>query len=56
MSQLHSHRHSLPGRARVERTLVVAATRGNQKTAVQIDGKDLYLAVNAYVFAEAKAK
>jgi len=36
------------------KTLVVASTRGNQKTAVQIDGKDLYLGVNAYVYAEAK--
>ena len=25
------------------KTLVVASTRGNQNTAVQIDGKDLYL-------------
>ena len=24
------------------KTLVVASTRGNQKTAVQIDGKDIY--------------
>ena len=37
------------------KTLVVASTRGNQKTAVQIDGKDLYLGVNAYVFAVPKA-
>ena len=29
------------------KTLVVASTRGNQKTAVQIDGKDRYLGVNA---------
>ena len=36
------------------KTLVVASTRGNQKTPVQIDGKDLYLGVNAYVYAEAK--
>ena len=34
------------------KTLVVASTRGNQKTGVQIDGKDLYLGVNAYVYAE----
>ena len=34
------------------KTLVVASTRGNQKTDVQIDGKDLYLGVNAYVYAE----
>ncbi|MGH2498730.1 MAG: hypothetical protein ACRDF0_01335 [Candidatus Limnocylindria bacterium] len=38
------------------KTLVVASTHGNQKTGVQIDGKDLYLGVNAYVYAEPKAK
>jgi hypothetical protein len=38
------------------KTLVVASTRGNQKTSVQIDGKDLYLGVNAYVYAEAKGR
>jgi SOS-response transcriptional repressor LexA len=36
------------------KTLVVASTRGNQKTTVQIDGKDLYLGLNAYIYAEAK--
>jgi len=36
------------------KTLVVASTRGNQKTSVQIDGKDLYVGVNAYVYAEPK--
>src|SRR5207244_5160502 len=36
------------------KTLVVASTRGNQQTAVQIDGKDLYLGENAYVYAEPK--
>ncbi len=36
------------------KTLVVASTRGNTKTAVQIDGKDLYLGLNAYVYAEPK--
>ena len=36
------------------KTLVVASTRGNQKTSVQIDGKELYLGVNAYVYAEPK--
>lgn len=36
------------------KTLVVASTRGNQKTSLQIDGKDLYLGVNAYVYAEPK--
>lgn len=38
------------------KTLVVASTRGNQKAAVQIDGKDLYLGVNAYVYAEPKSR
>ena len=38
------------------KTLVVASTRGSQKTAIQIDGKDLYLGVNAYVYVEPKAK
>ncbi len=37
------------------KTLVVASTRGDQRTSVQIDGKDLYLGVNAYVYAEQKA-
>ncbi|MDO8562357.1 MAG: hypothetical protein Q7S25_00780 [Candidatus Limnocylindria bacterium] len=36
------------------KTLVVASTRGNQKTGVQIDGRDLYLGVNAYMYAEPK--
>jgi hypothetical protein len=36
------------------KTLVVASSRGNQKTGVQIDGKDLYLGINAYVYAEGK--
>ncbi len=36
------------------KTLLVASTRGNQKTALQIDGKDLYLGLNAYVYAEPK--
>ena len=36
------------------KTLVVASTRGNQKTSLQIDGKDLYLGVNAYVYTEPK--
>ena len=36
------------------KTLVVASTRRNQKTGVQVEGKDLYLGVNAYVYAEPK--
>jgi SOS-response transcriptional repressor LexA len=36
------------------KTLVVASTRGNQKTSLKIEGKDLYLGVNAYVYAEPK--
>lgn len=38
------------------KTLVVASTRGNQKTDLKIDDKDLYLGVNAYVYAEPKGK
>jgi hypothetical protein len=37
------------------KTLVVASTRGNQKTDLKIDGKDLYLGVNAYVYAVPKS-
>ena len=36
------------------KTLVVASTRGNQKTSLKIDGKDVYLGLNAYVYAEPK--
>jgi hypothetical protein len=36
------------------KTLVVASTRGNQKTSLRIDGRDVYLGVNAYVYAEPK--
>ena len=36
------------------KTLVVASTRGNQKTDLKIEGKDLYLGINAYVYAEPK--
>lgn len=36
------------------KTLVVASTRGNQKSGVQIDGKDVFVGVNAYVYAEPK--
>jgi len=37
------------------KTLVVASTRGNQKSGLQIDGKDVHVGVNAYVYAEPKA-
>ena len=37
------------------KTLVVASTRCNQKTAIQVDGKDLYLGLNADVYGEPKA-
>jgi hypothetical protein len=36
------------------KTLVIASTRGNQKTSIQVEGKDLYLGINAYVYAEPK--
>ena len=38
------------------KTLVVASTRGNQKTGLQVDGNDLYVGVSAYVYAEPKTK
>jgi hypothetical protein len=38
------------------KTLVVASTRGNQKTGLQVDGNDVYVGVNAYVYAEPKTK
>jgi len=38
------------------KTLVIASTRGNQKSGLQIDGKDVYVGVNAYVYAESKAR
>ncbi len=52
VATIHS---SAPAPSASGKTLVVASTRGNQKTAVQIDGKDLYLGANAYVYAEPKA-
>lgn len=36
------------------KTLVVASTRGNQRTDLKIDGKDIFVGVNAYVYSEAK--
>lgn len=38
------------------KTLVVASTHGNQKAGIQIDGKDVFVGVNAYVYAEAKQR
>lgn len=35
-------------------TLVVASTRGDQKSAIQIDGRDVYVGVNAHGYAEPK--
>lgn len=36
------------------KTLVVASTHGNQRSGIQIDGKDVFVGVNAYVYAEPK--
>lgn len=36
------------------KTLVVASSRGNQRTDLKIDGKDVFVGVNAYVYSEAK--
>jgi hypothetical protein len=38
------------------KTLVIASSRGNQKSGLQIDGKDVYVGVNAYVYAEPKPR
>lgn len=32
------------------KTLVVASTRGNMKTAVEIDGKPVTIGLNAYIY------
>lgn len=31
------------------KTLVVASTRGNKKTSVQVEGKELVVGLNAYI-------
>jgi hypothetical protein len=36
------------------KTLVVASTHGNQHAGIQIDGREVFVGVNAYVFAEPK--
>ncbi len=38
------------------KTLVIASTHGNQRAGIQIDGKDVFVGVNAYVYAEPKAR
>ncbi|MDE3111786.1 MAG: hypothetical protein KGK34_02485 [Chloroflexota bacterium] len=38
------------------KTLVVASTHGNQRAGIQIDGKDVFVGVNAYVYAEPKSR
>jgi len=37
------------------KTLVVASTHGNQRSGIQIDGNDVFVGVNAYVYAEPKS-
>lgn len=37
------------------KTLSVASTRGNKETTVKINGKMVYLGVNAYIYAKDKA-
>ena len=36
------------------KTLIVASSRGNKETAVTVDGKPVYVSVNAYVYAKPK--
>jgi hypothetical protein len=38
------------------KTLVVASTHGNQRSGIQIEGKDVFVGVNAYVYAEPKRR
>lgn len=38
------------------KTLVVASTRGNQKTDLTIDGSEVYVGLNAYVYATPKSR
>jgi hypothetical protein len=54
---LHSYIQNItepPTLSATGKTLVVASTRGNQKSGLQIDGKDVHVGVNAYVYAEPK--
>jgi hypothetical protein len=44
-----------PSPSSTGKMLVVASTRGNQKSAIQIDGRDVYLGVNTYVMPSRRA-
>jgi hypothetical protein len=39
-----------PTRSASGKTLVVASSHGNKETEVQIEGKPVYLGVNAYIY------
>ncbi len=36
------------------KTLVVASSRGNKETDVRVDGKPVYIGLNAYTYKDAK--
>jgi hypothetical protein len=40
-----------PTRSASGKTLVVASTRGNVRTAVEVDGKQVTIGLNAYIYA-----
>ena len=44
-----------PRPSKSEKTLIHATTHGNQSTGLQIDGKPLFVSVNAYTYAKPKA-
>jgi hypothetical protein len=39
-----------PTRSATGKTLVVASSHGNKETEVQIEGKPVYVGVNAYIY------
>jgi hypothetical protein len=41
-----------PAPSKSGKTLVVASTRGNQETQVQVKGKNIVVGVNAYIYAD----
>ena len=43
-----------PTPSKTGKTLVVASTRGNKETDAKIDGQNVILGINAYIYAEPK--
>jgi hypothetical protein len=46
--------HNPPKASSTGRTLLVATSAGNKETNVQINGQNLYVGVNAYIYATGK--